>query len=123
MSKEDQKKAAMDELFGGLTTPSSPSSPQEGEQRSATVSSKQKKYKELLEEKYEKTLDERVCTIMEVEIMNKLRYIAGKEGIALRDLFGTGAKLLIKEYEKEHGEIRVRKSKSKKGDVSKLFNV
>lgn len=114
MSKEYQKKAAMDELFGGLTTPSSPSSPQEGEQRSATVSSKQKKYKEE---------NERVCTIMEVEIMNKLRYIAGKEGIALRDLFGTGAKLLIKEYEKEHGEIRVRKSKSKKGDVSKLFNV
>jgi len=46
------------------------------------------------------------------------------EGIkAHLELFGTGAKLLIKEYEKEHGEIRVRKSKSKKGDVSKLFNI
>lgn len=115
MLKEDQKKGAMDELFKGLTAPSAPTTPQESEQSAAApVSSKQKKYKEE---------NERVCTIMEVEIMNKLRYIAGKEGVALRDLFGTGAKLLIKEYEKEHGEIRVRKSKSKKGDVSKLFNV
>lgn len=116
MSKEDQKKGAMDALFEGLTTPSAPSAQPEREQASATaqLSNKQKKYKEE---------NERVCTIMEVEVMNKLRYIAGKEGVALRDLFGTGAKLLIKEYEKEHGEIRVRKSKSKKGDVSKLFNV
>ena len=115
MSKEDQKKGAMDELFKGLTTPSVPSAQEESEQAHATpLSNKQKKYKEE---------NERVCTIMEVAVMNKLRYIAGKEGLALRDLFGTGAKLLIKEYEKEHGEIRVRKSKSKKGDVSKLFNV
>lgn len=115
MSKEDQKKGAMDELFRGLTTPSSPSAQQESEQSAAApVSSRQKKYKEE---------NERVCTIMEVAVMNKLRYIAGKEGLALRDLFGTGAKLLIKEYEKEHGEIHARKSKAKKGDASKLFNV
>ena len=114
MSKEDQKKGAMDELFKGLTTPSAPSAQQEPEQSAAPVSSRQKKYKEE---------NERVCTIMEVAVMNKLRYIAGKEGLALRDLFGTGAKLLIKEYEKEHGEIHARKSKAKKGDASKLFNV
>ena len=114
MSKEDQKKGAMDELFRGLTTPSSPSAQQDSEQSAAPVSSRQKKYKEE---------NERVCTIMEVAVMNKLRYIAGKEGLALRDLFGTSAKLLIKEYEKEHGEIHARKSKAKKGDVSKLFNI
>lgn len=115
MSKEEQKEAAMDNLFKGLTSPV-PSAKQK-EAAVTTTAPQEEKQKKGKEE------DERVCTIMEVEIMNKLRYISGKEGIALRDLFGTGAKMLINEYEKNHGEIRVRKSKPKKGDVSKLFNV
>lgn len=116
MSKEEQKAAAMDNLFKGLTSPSAPPTQKEEAQPSATapLSVRQKKYKEE---------NERVCTIMEVEVMNKLRYISGKEGIALRDLFGTGARMLINEYEKCCGEIRARKSKPKKGDISKLFKV
>ena len=121
MSKEEQKKTAMDRLFQGLTPPASASagsedgSQQEPEEKSSSAtSSRQKKYNEK---------NERVCTIMEIEDMNKLRYIAGKEGLAIRELFGISVKKLIKEYEGKNGVIPVRKSKKKKGDASKVFDL
>lgn len=120
MSKEEQKKNAMDKLFSGIA-PLSPAAPSEAiskqdkeEDTSSSTSSRQKKYNEM---------NERVCTIMEVEDMNKLRYIAGKESLAIRDLFGISVKKLIKEYEAKNGPIHVRKSKPKKGDVSKVFDI
>ncbi len=113
MSKEEQKKGAMDELFKGLINPSTPSAQKENEE-SASVSSKQKKYKEE---------NERVCTIINVELMNKARYIAGKEGLAIRDVFEFGLKFAIKDYESRNGVIRVRKTKPKKGDANKVFDI
>lgn len=133
MSKEEKKNAAMDELFVGLTVPSAPTNQQEKEKTSDAVAipaknDQQEKEKTSENEsvpvkKKNKEEDVRICTIMEMEIMNKLRYISEKESVALRDLFGTAAKMLIKAYEQNNGEIRARKYKPKKGDVNKLFNI
>lgn len=121
MTKKEQKDAAMDQLFGGLTNPSSSSSPQTVQQQEqpssselVSISPRQKKYKEE---------NERVCTIVNVELMNKARYIAGKEGLPIRDIFEYGLKYLIKDYESKNGPIHTRKTKAKKGDASKVFDV
>lgn len=117
MNKKDKKNAAMDQLFGGLTAPSSPPSPQEGEQpvpAKQNVSPRQRKYKDE---------NERVCTIINVELMNKARYIAGKEGLNIREIFEVGLKFVVKDYESKNGPIHTRKTKAKKGDASKLFDI
>ena len=120
MTKKEKKDAAMDQLFGGLTNPSSSSSQQTVQQQEqpssdlVSISPRQKKYKEE---------NERVCTIVNVELMNKARYIAGKEGLPIRDIFEYGLKYLIKDYESKNGPIHTRKTKAKKGDASKVFDV
>lgn len=117
MNKKDKKDAAMDALFGGLTMPSSPQSPMKEEQPSSstpTVSPRQRKYKDE---------NERVCTIINVELMNKARYIAGKEGLNIREIFEVGLKFVVKDYESKNGPIHTRKTKAKKGDASKVFDI
>ena len=117
MSKQEQQKNAMDQLFNSLSTQPQTvqeSAPKQDTKQSAQTSSIQRKYNEE---------NERVCTIVNVELMNKARYIAGKEGIALRDIFEYGLRFAIIDYEKKHGVISVRKSKPKKGDASKVFNI
>ena len=115
MSNKEKKDAAMDQLFGGLTMPSSPSSPSDMPQESSqTLSPRQKKYQEE---------NERITTIVNTEDMNKARFIAAKEGIAIREVIGAGIKLAIKAYESDHGPIHTRKTKGKRGDASKVFNV
>lgn len=115
MNKKKQTKEAMDQLFNGLTAQSS--SPDEYTQRDSenrVESSIQKKYKEE---------NERVCTIMEYDDIYKLRFIASKENLSIRDVFGAAAKMLIKKYESTNGPIPVKKKKQKKGDISKLFDI
>lgn len=66
--------------------------------------------------------NERVTTIIKVELINKIRYIAQKENISLRDVIETGLLTIVDNYESRHGEIRVRKTRQEKGDVSKVFD-
>lgn len=113
MISDNNRQNAMDQLFGDL---GKQESKQSSPQTNATSPRTYNKHEREPE-------DERICTIMKVETMNKLRYINGKEGIPLRELFEIGAKYLIKEYERQHGPIRVRQTKPKKGDASKIFNI
>ena len=55
--------------------------------------------------------------------MNKARYIAGKEGINIREVFEAGLNFAIKDYESKNGPIHTRKTKSKKGDAKKIFDI
>lgn len=120
MTKKEKNNDAMDKLFSGLTMPaSSPSSQTEEQCDQGTVSDnsispRQKKYKEE---------NERVCTIMEYEDIYKLRFIASKENLSIRNVFGAAAKMLIKKYESTNGVIPVKKRRPKKGDISKIFDV
>ena len=64
---------------------------------------------------------EHVCTLGSVEQMAKVRTIAEREGIALKDIFAVGLSMAISSYEAKNGEIRVKKAK--RGNASEVFGV
>ena len=64
---------------------------------------------------------EHVCTLVSVEQMAKVRTIAEREGIALKDIFAVGLSMAISNYEAKNGEIRVKKAK--RGNASEVFGV
>lgn len=114
--KKDFSNGAMSELMEGLTNGNTSNSGtgSNQEQKERSLSSRQRKYKEE---------NERVCTIINVELMNKARYIADKEGINIREVFEAGLNFAIKDYESKNGPIHTRKTKSKKGDAKKVFDI
>ena len=64
---------------------------------------------------------EHVCTLVSVEQMAKVRTIAEREGIALKDIFAVGLSMAISSYEQKYGEIKVRKAK--RGNASEVFGM
>ena len=64
---------------------------------------------------------EHVCTLIATEQMAKVRTIAEREGIALKDIFAVGLSMAISSYEAKNGEIRVKKAK--RGNASEVFGV
>ena len=69
----------------------------------------------------EKKKMEHVCTLVDVEQMAKIRAIAEREGIALKDIFAVGLNMAISNYEQKNGTIRIRPTK--KGNASDVFGV
>ena len=112
MTKQEQKNAAMDQLFGGLTSPATTVS--ESPSETAPISPKQKKYAEE---------NERVCTIINYELAYKARKIAEREDLNIREVYEEGLRRIISAYEAKNGTIRVARKKGKKGDVDKLANL
>ena len=51
----------------------------------------------------------------------KVRAIADREGIALKDIFAVGLNMAIASYESKNGEVRVKKAK--RGNASGVFGV
>ena len=64
---------------------------------------------------------EHVCTLIETGLMAKVRAIADREGIALKDIFAVGLNMAIASYEQKNGEIRVKKAK--RGNASEVFGM
>ena len=122
MSKQDQKKDAMDQLFGGLTNPATTVSEKcLSQQESSPASSgtthvtpKQKKYAEE---------NERICTIINYELAYKARKIAEREDLNIREVYEEGLRRIINAYEAKNGVIRVSKKRGKKGDAEKLSSL
>lgn len=122
MTKQEQKDAAMNQLFGGLTTPTSPvpeSSSSKNESRPASngatpLSPTQQKYAEE---------NERVCTIIAYELAYKARKIAEREDMNIRDVYEEGLRRIITAYEKKNGTIRVPKKREKKGSANSLSSL
>ena len=69
----------------------------------------------------EKKQMEHVCTLIETGQMAKVRAIADREGIALKDIFAVGLNMAIANYEQKNGEIRVKKAK--RGNASEVFGM
>ena len=64
---------------------------------------------------------ESVCTVVDVELMNKVRAIAKKEDIAITSIIEVGLRMAVQNYEEENGPIRVKQNKKKGlGDVFSL---
>ena len=64
---------------------------------------------------------EHVCTLIAVEQMAKVRTIAEREGITIKDIIAIGLKMAIGSYEQKYGEIKVRKAK--RGNASEVFGM
>jgi len=62
---------------------------------------------------------EHVCTLVDVEQMAKVRCIAEREGVSIKDIFAAALTMAISSYEKKNGPIKVKASK--KGDVREIF--
>ena len=115
MTKKDQQQEAMNRLFDGLSAPeTSPRSRQAVSSESvSSLSPRRQAYD---------AHNERVCTILDKEKMNKIRYIHRKEGIPLRDIFDTAITLAISSYESVHGVIKIDDKRSK-ADAKKIFGL
>lgn len=69
----------------------------------------------------EKPATERVCVVVECEVLDKIRAIADKEVISLSSIYNLGLKVVLENYESLHGKVSP-KSK-KKGNVDEVFNI
>ena len=64
---------------------------------------------------------EHVCTLIATEQMAKVRTIAEREGLAIKDIIAVGLRMAIGNYEAKNGEIKVRKAK--RGNASDVFGM
>ena len=64
---------------------------------------------------------EHVCTLIATEQMAKVRTIAEREGLAIKDIIAVGLRMAIVNYEAKNGEIKVRTAK--RGNASDVFGM
>ncbi len=64
----------------------------------------------------------RFCTMADDDKVTKIRTIAAREGIAIKDLMNFAFDKIINEYERKYGTVRLPKVK-KGGDVAKVFDL
>ena len=69
----------------------------------------------------EKKKMEHVCTLVDIEQMAKVRAIAEREGIALKDIFAVGLNMAISNYEQKNGTIRIKPTK--RGNANDVFGL
>lgn len=67
----------------------------------------------------QRSAKERVCTTIDMAIMNKVRALSEKEGVFINDLITLGLNMVIAKYEERHGQIRP--PKSNKGNIDSIF--
>ena len=100
---KNRKEFDMSQLVSGLTG--------DQEEQSATTTQTVKRKKPM----------EHVCTLIATEQMAKVRTIAEREGIAIKDIIAVGLRMAISNYEAKNGEIKVRKAK--RGNASDVFGM
>lgn len=105
----------LDALFTGLTgTPKSSSS----EQPSANkVSEVVEKHANTGRQSSESVSEERFCTIVQSDILRKIRIIANREGLQIKEVVNAAFEKAIKSYERRNGPVDGRM----KGDAKNLF--
>jgi hypothetical protein len=108
--------SSMDALLNGLTGNHSEAEETTNTAKNNTTADAPRRGRKKSEVK-----SERICTIISSELMNKVRTIADKENIAIKDIFTKGLSLLINAYEEKHGPVRVKQPK--KGDVESVFDL
>ena len=66
--------------------------------------------------KHDRPQEERFCTIVNSDILHKIRLIATREGLQIKDVVNAAFVRAIMSYEEKHGEIVERNR-----DASNLF--
>lgn len=64
----------------------------------------------------------RVCIVANTEKMDKIREMAFRETLTIKEVMEAAMDLAIQTYEKKHGKLNPNPDNWKGGDVSKLFN-
>lgn len=105
----------LDALFTGLTgTVKSSSEGQDTMEKQAQTSDlpvpTERQFKE-------KPAEERFCTIVESDTLRKIRIIANREGLQIKEVVNAAFNKAIKSYERKHGSV----DGAMKGDASNLF--
>lgn len=112
-------KNSMDALFAGLTGPvegKEGKEPIKGNDKkggNVTTTPRSRGRKKVSEE--ERT-DTRFCSVVNKELLQKIRIIAERESLPIKDVVNAAFSKAVKSYEAKHGEII-----SKRGDASRLF--
>ena len=105
----------LDALFTGLTGTSKPSS---SEQPSVSRVQKATETTALSGSESEgKPSEERFCTIVQSDTLRKIRIIANREGLQIKEVVNAAFDQAIKSYERKHGKV----DGDMKGDASNLF--
>ena len=65
----------------------------------------------------EKPAEERFCTIVQSDTLRKIRIIAKREGLQIKEVVNAAFDKAIKSYERKHGSV----DGAMKGDASNLF--
>ena len=106
---------SLDALFTGLTGSSRPLTPDNPvESQPSKVAASNERTAMLSQEKQP---EERFCTIVQSETLRKIRIIANREGLQIKDVVGVAFEKAIKSYERKHGTV----DGGLKGDASNLF--
>lgn len=97
----------LDALFTGLT--SMPTTVEE-EQRERVQTKDEKKRNKGKKNKSKagepESTEDRFTTIVDKEVLKKIRLIATKEGLNVKDVVGAAFEKAIKSYERKHGELQ-----------------
>ena len=109
---------SLDALFTGLTVTGNP--PKETENK--PMPEKGKKGKSLSARAKQRQLEkekqeERFCTIIHSETLKKVRIIATREGLQIKDVVEAAFEKAISNYERKHGKIE----EDPKKNVKDLF--
>ena len=92
---------SLDALFTGLTGTQTAESTKDD----APSSSKSRQEKKPDLPKDEKKAEERFCTIVSSDLIHKIRIIANRERLQIRDVVNAAFEKAIKSYERKHGTI------------------
>ena len=115
MNKKEKESAAMNALFDGLTK--TEPQPSETSPISQNVASKE----ESVEVKQKHVHTQRVCVLIEDEVLAKIRAISEKESLSLSSIYNLGLKVVVENYERNHGKVKPKQRS--KGDIDKIFNI
>ncbi len=113
-------KDSMDALFGGLIGDSAPKEQEQAMPVTATepTPNPSKETTASRRGRPAGVKKESVCTIIDADLMNKVRAIAKKEDLSITAVIEVGLKMAVQSYEAKNGPIRVRQNKKKEiGDV------
>ena len=105
----------LDALFTGLTGTPKSSSPEQPSMSQVPKASD--KAVVLGKESTERVPEERFCTIVQSDTLRKIRIIANREGLQIKEVVNAAFEKAIKSYERKHGPVDERM----KGDARNLF--
>jgi len=99
----------LDALFNGLTGAPQPEENTKEQERPIL--------KKPSKQKANKPQEERFCTIVNSETLKKIRLIAAREGLQIKDIVNAAFDKAVKSYERKNGTI----DKDTRRDASQLF--